>query len=95
MNDQSTNDAHRETDEMRAEYDFSAGERGKHHRAFHHGYRVVIHKKDGSVEERDCGLPDGAIMLDPDLRDFFPDSDTVNRTLRGLLQLIPERPAPR
>ena len=95
MNDQSTNSVPHENDDMLAEYDFSTGERGKHHQTFERGFKVFIHKQDGPVEERDCDLPDGTSMLDPDLRDFFPDSHAVNRTLRGLLQLIPERPATR
>jgi hypothetical protein len=32
-------------------------------------------------------------MLDPDVRAFFPDSDAVDRALRGLIQLIPQPPA--
>lgn len=29
-------------DEMRSEYDFSSGVRGKHHLAYHHGTNVVF-----------------------------------------------------
>ena len=36
-------------------------------------------------------LPEGAVVLDPDVRVYFPDSATVNRTLRELIQLIPEQ----
>ena len=35
---------------MLAEYDFSAGERGKHYQAYRQGYEVVIHKADGTTE---------------------------------------------
>ena len=78
-------------DEMLPEYDFSGGVRGKHYRALRPGYKVVIHKKDGTSEERDFALPEGAVVLDPDIRVYFPDSDAVNRALRGLLELVPGR----
>lgn len=76
---------------MRPEYDFSKGVRGKHHRAYQQGIQVIVHKTDGSTEVRDFVLPEGAILLDPDVRAYFPDSETVNRTLRELIHLIPEQ----
>ena len=82
-----------EKDEMLPEYDFSGGIRGKHAHAFQRGYTVIIHKTDGTTEERDYTLPEGAILLDPDVRAYFPDGETVNTALRGLINLIPhERP---
>jgi hypothetical protein len=59
---------------MREEYDFSNGVRGKHHNAYRNGHTVTIHNEDGSV------------MLDPDIRIHFPDSESVNRALRSLIQ---------
>jgi hypothetical protein len=79
---------------MQPEYDFSEGVRGKHYQAYRRGYKVVIHKRDGSTEERDFALPDGTVMLDPDVRAFFPDSETVNRTLRTLIHLVPRHKSP-
>jgi len=79
--------------EMLPEYDFSKGVRGKHHRAYRQGVQVTIHKTDGTTEVRDFVLPEGAVMLDADVRAYFPDSETVNRTLRELIQLIPDKPA--
>lgn len=76
-------------DEIQAEYDFSGGVRGKHYRAYQESRRVVIHKKDGTTEERDFTLPEGTIVLDADVRTYFPDSEAVNRALRGLLDLVP------
>ena len=73
------------TDEMREEYDFSQGVRGKHYRAYRAGHTVRVTKEDGTVEERNFTLADGAIMLDPDLRVRFPDSESVNKALRSLL----------
>jgi len=79
------------TDEMRPEYDFSGGVRGKHFQAYQRGYRVIIHKEDGSTEDRDFILPEGTVVLDPDVRAYFPDSEAVNRALRGLLDLVPRQ----
>jgi len=38
------------------------------------------------------GLEDGAVLLDPDVRAFFPDSDAVNHALRTLIGLVPKKP---
>ena len=73
------------TDEMEEEYDFSRGVRGTHYRAYRAGHTVRITSADGTVEERHFTLADGAIMLDPDLRGTFPDSESVNKALRSLL----------
>ena len=78
-----------EDDEMLPEYDFSSGIRGKHFHAYQSGYKVTIHKIDGSTEEHDYTLPDGAVILDPDVRTYFPDAEAVNTVLRRLTQLIP------
>jgi hypothetical protein len=40
--------------------------------------------RDDMKTEYDFSLEDGAIMLDPDLRLRFPDSESVNRALRSL-----------
>ena len=81
-------------DEMLPEYDFSGGVRGKHYQAYRRGYQVIIHKTDGTTEVRDFALPEGAVILDPDVRTYFPDSEAVNRTLRGLISLMPQQPVP-
>lgn len=73
------------TDEMRDEYDFSHGVRGKHYQAYRAGHVVRVGKSDGSVEERYFTLQDGAVMLDSDLKGQFPDSESVNRALRSLV----------
>ena len=72
-------------DEMREEYDFSAGVRGKHYKSWRAGHTVVVTKADGSIEQRHFTLQDGAVMLDPDLRVRFPDSESVNMALRSLV----------
>ena len=86
-----TNKAKAVADEMRPEYDFSGGVRGKHYREMRKGYRIKIHNADGSVTVQDVELEEGAVVLDPDLREYFKDSEAVNRTLRGLINLMPEK----
>jgi hypothetical protein len=77
-------EAEQSPDEMKAEYDFSTGVRGKHVDAYRAGHVVRVLKTDGSIEEHHFSLEDGAVMLDPDLRLRFPDSESVNRALRSL-----------
>jgi hypothetical protein len=36
-------------------------------------------------------LEEGAVVLAPDVRDYFPNSDTVNQALRTLIRLIPRK----
>lgn len=81
-------------DEMAPEYDFTHGVRGKHAQAMRKGYTMVIQRSDGTTEVREVVPPPGTVVLDPDVRLYFPDSEAVNRALRGLISLIPEAPTP-
>lgn len=76
--------------DIKQNYDFSAGIRGKHFREMRQGYRVTIYNEDGSVTVKEYEPGEGVIVLDPDIRPYFPDSESVNRTLRSLIDLIPE-----
>ena len=77
--------------EMRAGYDFTVGVRGKHFRAMQSGYTVTVRRTDGTTLVTEVMPKKGVIILDPDVREYFPDSDSVNAALRGLIQLIPDR----
>src|SRR5438105_4871319 len=79
-------------DEMRAEYDFSGGVRGKHYRAYRQGHSVTIHKNDGTTVVQQFKLEEGAVVLDRDVREYFPDAEAVNKALRALIALIPQKP---
>jgi hypothetical protein len=80
-------------DFMRPEYDFTVkkGVRGKYYRAYRLGHTVKIFHADGTVSVRYFTLEDGAVMLEPDVRQYFPDSDAVNTALRSLIALIPPK----
>src|SRR5437879_8848016 len=82
-------------DEMRPEYDFRGGVRGKHYQAYRRGHTVTIHKTDGSTIVQHFTLEDGAVMLEPDVRAYFPDSESVNSALRCLIPLLPQKPKPK
>lgn len=84
-------------DEMRSEYDFAGktGVRGKYYQAYRRGHSVRIQKANGTVATQHFTLQEGAVMLEPDVRKFFPNSESVNRALRSLISLIPEKPAKR
>lgn len=77
---------------MEPVYDFSGGVRGKHAQAYQRGHRVIIHKTDGTTEVEEFTLPEGTVLLDPDVRVYFPNADSVNRALRCLIRLIPQQP---
>lgn len=74
---------------MLREYDFRGGVRGKHHRAYRKGHSVTVHQANGDVQIRHFTLEDGAVLLESDVRKYFPDSEAVNRALRGLIMLTP------
>ena len=37
-------------DDMRSEYDFSKGVRGKHYRSLREGHTVTVHQEDGTIK---------------------------------------------
>lgn len=81
-------------EDMRPEYDFSAvkgGVRGKYYKAYREGHQVIVHKDDGTDSVQYFKLEDGAIMLEPDVRSYFPTSEAVNKALRSLIEIIPAK----
>lgn len=77
--------------DMRTEYDFRRGVHGKHYKAMQAGYTITIHKADGTTIVKDVTPKEGAVVLEPDIQAYFPDSDSVNRTLRCLIPLLPQK----
>jgi hypothetical protein len=80
-----------ESTDMRAGYDFRRGARGKHSKAMQAGYTITIHKADGTTMVKDVMPKEGAVVLEPEVQAYFPDSDSVNRTLRCLIPLLPQK----
>lgn len=78
-------------DDMRPEYDFAGGVRGKYAKALREsGFSIRIHNADGTFTERHVA-GEKTITLDPDVRPYFPNSKAVNRALRGLIELVPAK----
>ncbi len=78
-------------DDMRPEYDFTGAERGKHHKVLREqGYVVRVHNDDGTVTERHVA-GERTIILEPDVYEYFPNSQAVNHALRTLISLVPEK----
>ena len=86
-----------ELSEMRPEYDFAGkkGVRGKYYQAYRQGHSGKTHEEDGSTTVQYFTLEDGAVMLEPDVREYFPNSESVNQALRTLISLIPQKPTKR
>jgi len=82
-----------EQDEMLPEYDFTGkqGERGKYHQACQQGHTVRVCEEDGSVTVQYFTLEEGTVILAPDVRAYFPDSESVNRALRALIAIAPKK----
>ncbi|MFZ3012922.1 MAG: hypothetical protein WA045_04365 [Nitrospira sp.] len=83
--------AQTEDTDMRSEYDFRGGVRGKHYKAMRAGYTITIHNADGTRTVKEVEPKEGTVVLEPDIRPYFPDSDSVNRTLRCLIPLLPQK----
>jgi len=79
--------------DMLPEYDFTGkkGVRGKHAKAMREGYTVTIHKENGTTLVQNFTLQENAVVLDSDVRAYFPDSESVNEALRSLIALIPQK----
>lgn len=82
-------------DDMRSEYDFTGkkGARGKYYEAYRQGHTVRIEETDGTVSVHTFTLEEGAVMLDPDVRQYFPTSESVNQILRSLIAIAPTKKA--
>lgn len=81
-------------EDLKSEYDFSimkGAVRGKYCKAYRAGHQVVVHKEDGATTVQYFKLEDGAVMLEPDVRKYFSDSESVNRVLRSLIAIIPSK----
>ncbi|HZX49154.1 MAG TPA: hypothetical protein VFF47_08065 [Nitrospirota bacterium] len=81
-------------DDMKAEYDFprmKGAVRGKYYKAYRAGHKVEIHQTDGTTSVQFFKLEEGSVMLEPDVRKYFPNSESVNKALRSLIEIIPSK----
>lgn len=80
-------------DNMLPEYNLEGkkGVRGKYAETLQKGYSVRVLNEDGTVTVRDFVPKENTVLLDPDVKAYFPDSESVNHALRSLINLIPEK----
>jgi hypothetical protein len=94
MNKENSSPSEADRNDMRPEYDLariSGGVRGKYYRAYRRGHTVKIHQANGGTLVQHFKLEDGAVVIEPDVREHFPDSESVNRALRCLIPLLPKK----
>lgn len=77
--------------EMLSEYEFSKGDRGKHADQYRLGQVVRVHYTDGTVSIQEVPPSEGTVVLAQDVREFFPDSNSVNYALRTLISLFAKK----
>lgn len=84
-------------DDMQPEYDFSGrtGVRGKYYQKLRPGYTIQVQREDGTTLVQHVTRPEGTVTLDPDVREYFPDAESVNTALRTLIHLVPQKKAKR
>lgn len=84
-------------DDMQPEYDFSGrtGVRGKYYQRLRQGYTITVHREDGTTLVQHITRPEGTVTLDADVREYFPDAESVNAALRALIHLVPQKKAKR
>jgi hypothetical protein len=86
------NNTTRDDDDMLPEYNLAEkqGVRGKYYRAYRQGHTVAVHHEDGTTTTTHYTPDKDAIVLDPDVQAYFPNSEAVNNALRSLITLIPK-----
>jgi len=80
--------------EMKSEYDLPSmkgGVRGKYASAYQSGHTVHVTNEDGHVTIKNYRLEEGTVILAPDVKEYFPDSESVNEALRCLIPLVSKR----
>lgn len=77
-------------DDLLPEYNFSdkQGVRGKYYPVYQPRHTVRVAEENGSATTQYFTLEDGAVLLAPDVREYFPDSESVNEALRGLIRSL-------
>jgi len=82
-------------DDLRPEYDLRQllknSVRGKHYKSMQQGYTIKIHKSDGTTVVKHIKPVSETVVLAPDVLEYFPDSKAVNKALRSLIALIPNK----
>jgi hypothetical protein len=68
-------------EDLRAEYDLSQLKnpvKGKYYQQYQQGHSVTIHHEDGTTTTEHFPSENDVIILDPDVKKYFPNSESVN-----------------
>jgi len=72
--------------------DFTDGVRGKHSEAYRRGHTIKVRQDNGTISVQKFVPDSDAVVIDRDLRAYFPDAATINNALRVLIGIIPHKP---
>ena len=79
-----------ESEEIRP-VDFSGGVRGKHCDAYRRGHTIKVRQDDGIISVQKFVPDSDAVVIDRDVRAYFPDAAAINNALRALIGIMPHR----
>ena len=79
-----------ESEEIRP-VDFSGGVRGKHCAAYRKGHTVKVRQDDGTISVQKFVPDSDAVVIDRDIRAYFPDAASINNALRALIGIMPHK----
>ena len=71
--------------------DFSGGVRGKHCAEYRRGHTVKVRQDDGTITVQKFVPDSDAVVIDRDVRDYFPDAASINNALRAIIGIIPHK----
>ena len=77
-------------DEIAAEYDFSKGVRGKHHKKMTEGYTITVYSPNKNAYEKRVAEKVSYIKIDKDVYEIFKTSEEINNALRAFINSIPK-----
>jgi hypothetical protein len=79
--------ANMDNKEMQDEYNLAdkKGVGGKYHKAYKEGHSVRIFDGEKVVSDEYFAA------IEPDVREYFPDSKAINKALRSLIKLAPNK----
>jgi len=71
--------------------DFSGGVRGKHCAAYRRSHTVKVQQDDGTITVQKFVPDSDAVLIDRDVRDYFPDAASINNALRAIIGIMPQK----
>ena len=81
-------------EKMRAQYNFSSGERPRYDTKYPEGAVITVHR-DGRKASKKRIENKALVVLDADVSKVFPDTRSVNSALRHLIAAVPKKRASR